>query len=353
VELPHPAYPTLERSRRYLSVRPVLAADHTMGEHLPRYVLPKVPAAELTACRGRALVYAGTDLDLLADAGKYHSKSFNWRRPVFIENHGMLQCFTPPGRDYTYHYAGLLAAACVMIEQPVKVEVELPAVSEAAAFIERWLPPKLPAFDVVVLGYVQHLFPSTQRWTMEPGFGWSWATVAACNVGLIGCEFSYWGDLAGALVSALARRGTSWVIYVGKLGALSASHHPNRWIATGTNSWVEGRHVAWRSRLQCDPDLPGLLLNQTHVTVPSILDETLAWHSDAVHRWDLVDPEIGRMADAAVAAGIQFDYLHIVSDSLAGTHPEGLYDERSTSVAAARRTCLTRITTILERSINS
>jgi hypothetical protein len=347
-----PAYPMLERSRRYMDVRPVTAAEHTMGAQLPRYVLPKVPVGHLAACRGRALVHGGTDLELLAGGEKRHGKSFNWRRPAFEARHGTLQCFTPPGRDYAYHYACLLAAACVIAGQPVAVEVELPAADETDAFIEQWLPADLPAFDVVVLGYVQHLFPGADPWVTRTGFGWSAATVTARRLGLIGCEFSFWGDLAGALVSALARRGTRWVIYVGKVGALSGRHDPNQWIATGSSSWVEGQTITWSSQLRCDPEIPCLLLDQSHVTVPSTLDETLGWYSAGVARWDLVDPEIGRMAAAARTCGIQFDYVHIVTDSLAGIHPEGLYDERSASIADRRRTCLSRIATILERSLN-
>jgi hypothetical protein len=348
----YPAYPMLEHSRRYLDVRPVTATEHTMGGQLPRYVLPKVPVRDLTACRGRALVHGGTDLELLARGEKRHSKSFNWRRPAFEARQGTLQCFTPPGRDYAYHYACLLAAACVIIGQPAAVEVELPAAGEADAFIERWLPADLPAFDVVVLGYVQHLFASAAPWVLRPGFGWSAAAVSGRLVGLVGCEFSFWGDLAGALVSALARRGTRWVIYVGKLGTLSGRHEPNQWIATGSSSWVEGQMITWSSQLRCGPDMPGLLRDQSHVTVPSTLDETVAWYSASASRWDLVDPEIGRMAAAAQAAAIQFDYVHIITDSLAGLHPDGLYDERSASIASGRRTCLTRIVTILERSLH-
>lgn len=345
-------YPALAPSRRYFGVQPVAPAQHTMREHLPRYVLPKIPVAELAACRGRALVHGGTDLQLQAANAKRDGKRFNWRRPYFDAREGTLQCFTAPGRDYAYHYAHLLAAACVLIEQPAAVEVELPAPSDADAFIERWLPLGLPASEVVVLGYVQHLFTDrASAWIMEPGFGWSNARVGDQLVGLLGCEFSFWGDLAGALVSALARRGTRWVIYVGKLGALGRRCEPNNWIATGSTSWVAGETITWDAGLRCDPDVQGVLTGQRHVTVPSTLDETLAWYSTAVDHWDLVDPEIGRMATSAAAARIQFDYVHVISDSLAGHHHEGLYDERSASITAKRRICLDRIATILDRSL--
>lgn len=53
---------------------------------------------------------------------------------------------------------------------------------------------------------------------------------------LVGCKHSYWGDIAGYIVAALARKGVKRVIYVGKLGTLNKSYAPNGTIATGNKS---------------------------------------------------------------------------------------------------------------------
>jgi hypothetical protein len=94
-----------------------------------------------------------------------------------------------------------------------------------------------------------------------------------------------------------------------------------------------------------------VLVDQQHVTVPSIVDETTAWFASAAGRYHLVDPEIGHMAAAANAAGVAFDYLHIVSDNLTGRYTAGLYHERSPAIRADRLRCLNLIENTLTRSL--
>jgi len=314
-----------------------------MGHRLADYVLPKVPVDLLLACRGRALVRGGTDLGL-ANGVKREGKLFNWRRPHFAAKEGTLQCFVAPGRDYVYHYGGLIATACHLLRVPASVELELPTHDDPIEFMRRWLPATLPRVDIVVLGYVQRILMShRQPWMCESGFGWASLDLPV-NVALVGCEFSFWGDLAGALVSVLADRGTKHVIYVGKLGSLDAACGPNQYVATGTSSLVEGRLITWATNLDLAimPE-PGVLSAQAHITVPSTLDETTAWYAEHKGSVHVVDPEIGRMAVAAIDAGICFDYIHIISDNLSGQYAHGLYDERSAVITTDRQQCLARI----------
>lgn len=327
---------------------------HTMGVRLADYVLPKVNVKGLIAARGRASIYSNQSLGLLIGGEKRVGKKFNWRRPFFVTKHGLMHCVTAPGHDYTYHYARLVSTACHLVGIEPTVEMELPRHDASVEFLDRWLPSELPACDVVVLGYVEHLFTDEiSSWDLRPGFGWRCASVEKSKVMLLGCEFSYWGDLAGALVTVLAERKiTPWIIYVGKLGALASDNAPNRYVATGCTSRVEERTVMWRSNLKLDSDRADdqVLTNQRHITLPSIIDETKAWYQKQVGSYDLVDPEIGRMAEAASLTEVQFDYLHIVSDNLSGYYVHGLYDERHLDIATSRLQCLTTIESILRRS---
>ncbi|PWV57608.1 hypothetical protein BDW27_102482 [Nocardiopsis sp. L17-MgMaSL7] len=269
---------------------------------------------------------------------------------------GVLHCVVPPGQDYTHHYAEFLGAACAMTDLPAEITVEHPVPGQGLAFVDHWLPRNLPAHDLAILGYVEPLLTrapaSSTDWNHRPGFGWRTARIGRSTALLLGCEFSFWGDLAGDLVTALITRGhTSGVLYVGKLGGLQSDMEPNTVVVTGTTTQVKGHSVSWKSALDLDPTLPGLRTGVRHITVPSVLDETRIWLEQHRAHFDVVDPEIGHMALAATTANVPFDYLHIVTDNLNGTHDHGLYAERSTPVATRRRRCLHHIETILHRSL--
>jgi hypothetical protein len=332
----------------------VTTEAHTMGERLADYVLPKVPVELLTATGGRAWVYPNRSLSFLLGGEKRQGKRFNWRRPYFTVADQVLHCVVPPGRDYTHHYTQLLRSACALVGLPDdRVTTEPPALGQGLEFVDHWLPADLPAHDLIVLGYVEPLFRDhTTDWIHQPGFGWRTARVSSATVLLLGCEFSFWGDLAEDLVTALAARGhTRRVVYVGKLGGLQPNMVPNTLIVTGTTTRLEDHALTWGSALDLN-DAPSTLRSGVrHVTVPSVMDETRAWfhaHRDA---FDIVDPEIGHMARAASTAGVPFDYLHIVTDNLNGIYEHGLYAERSAPVATLRRRCLRDIETILHRSL--
>lgn len=114
----------------------VLASEHTMGERLPDYVLPKIPLDLLTAARGRAWVYPNRSLAFLLGGDKRVGKRFNWRRPYFTLADGVLHCVVPPGQDYTHHYAELLRAACAMTDLPAEINVEQPVPGQGLAFVD-------------------------------------------------------------------------------------------------------------------------------------------------------------------------------------------------------------------------
>ncbi|MCY9783308.1 hypothetical protein KIK06_05295 [Nocardiopsis sp. EMB25] len=331
----------------------VISEDHTMGERLADYVLPKVPVDLLAATGGRAWVYPNRSLSFLLGGEKRQGKRFNWRRPYFTVADQVLHCVVPPGRDYTHHYTQLLRSACAFIGLAADVTTEPPAPGQGLEFVDHWLPDDLLVPDLALLGYVEPLFHDhTTGWTHRPGFGWRTARIGSATVLLLGCEFSFWGDLAGDLVTALVARGhTGGVVYVGKLGGLQPDMVPNTLIVTGTTTRIENHTLTWDSSLDLTHAPPTIRTGTRHVTVPSVMDETRAWFRDHRDDFDIVDPEIGHMARAATTAGVSFDYLHIVTDNLNGTYEHGLYAERSAPVATRRRRCLRDIEAILHRSL--
>ncbi|WP_433683365.1 hypothetical protein [Nocardia sp. CA-119907] len=325
-----------------------------MGEQLHRYVLPKVPELDLSDVQA-IKVYGSPSLALLLNAKPLDTKLFNWRRPEFIRLGSFLHCVTSPGRDYTWHYAKLIATAGLIRGEQRPVLLTQPKRYEMDWFIDRWLPHSLPDADVVVFGYVQQLFGREAEgvpWNHCHGFGWKHIDVAGASVLLLGCEFSYWGDLAGSLTAAILRREiTSWVLYVGKLGSLDPSLAPNQWLATGQSSVVDGVPFTWRGRLQYVRPTGRMLRDICHVTMPSVIDETREWAVEASQSCQVVDPEIGQMGRAAVKAGASFDYLHLVTDNLVKDFDQGLYDERSKHVASQRKSLLLEAEQMIRRGI--
>lgn len=327
---------------------------HTMGEKLADYVLPKCQPHLLIASR-HVQIHTSDALVSMSGGEKRHGKSFNWRRPSFTLAGNDLHCLISPGVDYVHHYARLIGTACHILGVQLTMEIEYPERNASTEFIDKWLP-RVPKSDVVILGYVERiLVEEGGEWTFSQGFGWRSVLINGERVLLLGCEFSYWGDLAGALVTVLASRHIApWMIYVGKLGTLNVEDVPNKHVATGQSSLVEGKLVSWNSALVLEKTDPYIVLRALrHVTVPSIIDETKGWYKEYHHSYDLVDPEIGRMAVAAQDAGVDFDYLHVVSDNLSGHHENGLYDERRAGILADRQHCLSIISTILRSSIGN
>ena len=60
-----------------------------------------------------------------------------------------------------------------------------------------------------------------------------------------------------------------------------------------------------------------------------------------------MDPEIGHMGQAARAAGIEFGFLHVISNNLARTYPDDLSNERCSTVVQRRALLLDRISQII------
>lgn len=330
--------------------------SHTMGHLLPKYVLPKLPPREVLEKTQVVSIIHSLNIQDFISFGKSGHKKFNWRRPHFIHEEKHLKCIMPPGVDYTHHYVQLFETAAKFYGTQLSFQRPPLAPEQGLEFVRSLVRDDIEPSDVVILGYVEHLFaPSDLIWEVQNGIGYRTFSIGDFKILLIGFELSYWGDIGGHLIRVLAEKNVSeWVIYVGKLGALDQSVIPNRTVATGNISLLEGREISWKGRLNVDLSSIEteihLLTGQTHVTEPSTLDESVEWLKEFSLRADLVDPEIGRMAVAATESGIAFDYLHIVSDNLAGGYEHGLFEEHFGEVKSSRRECLKLIEDILTQS---
>lgn len=329
--------------------------SHTMGQHLSRYVLPKVPVLDLDGVKA-VRVYGCRSLALLLSTKPRTTKLFNWRRPDFLRVGSEIHCVTSPSRDYVHHYGKLIATALRLRGREVPVLTQRPDGFEVDHFIDTWLPDSVPAADVVILGYVHAIFQDVAEplsWERAYGFGWKHIVIENRSVLLLGCEFSYWGDLAGALVVAIARRKlASWVIYVGKLGSLVPNILPNQALVTGTHTELHGQTIHWQGALAAAINGGAdVVCDVGHACVPSVLDETVEWLAQIDDSLQVVDPEIGHMASRAVASGLTFDYLHLVTDNLVADYGEGLYDERGTPVVVQRAKLLAQASYLLRTAI--
>jgi hypothetical protein len=138
---------------------------------------------------------------------------------------------------------------------------------------------------------------------------------------------------------------------VGKLGSLKAEHIPNRTLATGDTSFISGtgEMVTWNNVLTPVIHLSPCVVQGLHYSSPSILDENKEWLAANCDKYSFVDPEIGYMARASKRGGIEFGYLHIISNNLACEYDADLSNERKKSVLEDRKMLIGEITKILKQ----
>ncbi|TGO55952.1 hypothetical protein BCON_0084g00200 [Botryotinia convoluta] len=324
-------------------------ALHTMGPSLQRYLdikvhhlVPSQPWNEIEVVghhirSAPAIIYNGEKTD----------KSFNYQRPTAtILEAGKLRINCFPGRDYVKHYANIVAThLAIEGKDPGIVKIQLP--QENAGY-EEFMKSNLRGLagdktNLVIVGSIQRdIMRSTEPWKDEEDKDelFSWQTITKANgfkVTILKCRTSFWGDLAGDLVRYLKEIcgvTLQCVIYVGKLGALAQEHTPNRTLATGSKSFVNGEFIEWENPMT--EEILGKVARGVHYTSASVLDEDHAWFEKARKEFCWVDPEIGHMAVAAREKGVRFGFLHVVSNNLAGKFEFDLANERERVVVDDR-----------------
>ncbi len=175
--------------------------------------------------------------------------------------------------------------------------------------------------------------------------------LGASSVTWLVVKHSFWGDIAYWLGAALAKRGFPMVVFIGKLGSLDPQHVPNDTLATGNQSTIDGQTVQWFN-LFSEPEATNVV-EGAHITLPSVLQETIAWRTSNIGQYTFVDPEIGNLATGVLSNGARFSYLHIISDNLARRFNEDLSNERSGSIPQKRVKLYRLIKQILQERLRS
>lgn len=250
-------------------------------------------------------------------------KLFNYKRPTaeIVEDYGLLYVF--PGADYVRHLQLIYKQLGYSVTTDT-VTVDMTRHAVMSVF------PEIPSTDFAVIGYVDAIAGET-NWHGNKDISWKVEYIEGHSVLFIGVTFSYWGNIIYYVVEQLVAKSRS-IIYVGKLGSLCLSDVPNRTIASGDTSKVDGSVVNWDNIFERST----LISLGAHVTVPSVLDETEEWFVTNRSEYRFVDPEIGWAAKSCEDNRARFSYLHLVTDNLCGDFMDDLTNERLSRVVNKR-----------------
>jgi hypothetical protein len=317
---------------------PVILDDpsqHTMAGSLLKYVATRTHAFV------DELPYDSIHILGLYDRGKAASrkekcdKPENWQRPRAELVSGELRIYCFPGQAYVFHYASLIATDLALMDRdPTRVQFTLPAGHECKTAInEAGYSTIVPTDVVIVASGISHLV-SLDNFRDYGAFRAKQETLGTSSVTWLIVKHSFWGDIAPWLGAALAKRGFTMVVFIGKLGSLDPQHVPNETLATGHQSTINGQTVQWVN-LFSEPEATNVI-EGAHSTLPSVLQETVAWRTSNIGTYAFGDPEIGNLATGVLSNGARFSYLHIVSDNLARRCNEALSNERSGNVPHKR-----------------
>ena len=328
------------KGQTYLWQKPFCLDDtrtHTMGDSLVRYLGIKVHQYVDEKKYERIDVVGDYDRDSAVLSRKEKTdKQWNWQRPTATVKNGVLTIRCYPGQDYVRHYAALLSTYLSLTGRSASsVRYRLPSEDDCWKPLLRSRLSNLRVHDTVVLGVeLRRIFEDVEWKHDSPILYGVYNGLRSSRTTLLMVEHSFWGDIAGRLTRLLAQRGAKRIVFVGKLGSLNPRHVPNTIMATGNRTVVEGEAISWKNHFAGISD--GCLRRGGHVTVPSVLFETRSWLKTALGLYAFVDPEIGHMARAAIRAGIEFSYLHIVSDNVAKKFSEDLSNERDLIIREKR-----------------
>ncbi|MDO4170570.1 MAG: hypothetical protein Q4D45_11815 [Lachnospiraceae bacterium] len=191
------------------------------------------------------------------------------------------------------------------------------------------------------MGYVEGLdfLSSDITWQRSGNFFYKTFKTKSGTALLLGCTHTFWGEIAGRIVAYLAEMGVKRIIYSGKLGTLNPDLIPNQSLATGNLSILpNGQVVIWKNLFENIHHKK--IYHGVHITIPSVLQENINWALTQKETISFVDPEIGHMAYAAQTSGVEYSYLHIISDNLCRKYQYDLSNERENNVIAHRQILL-------------
>lgn len=330
-----------------LAINPL---EHSMGSSLKRYLEIKVHPLFYGRNFDKIIVRNNFDRKSGISNKEKSNKLFNYIRPTAaIEDSTLyINCF--PGIDYVFHYGNILKSYASLTNRSIDVIPCLPTDEECWNVISESELKYVPKVHTVIMGYVEGLqwISDEFNWNEVGFYAWKNVSLATNKAILLGCKHTYWGEIAGRIVSYLALNGVKRIIYSGKLGTLKSNIEPNISIATGNTSILpNGEIIRWNNIFDNIVDTNTRVYRGIHITVPSVLQETTLWLDQNINNADFVDPEIGHMALAALNNNIQFSYFHVVSDNLSKKYEADLSNERQRGVIEKREELYRKIGLII------
>lgn len=328
--------------------------DHTMRESIYEYISMKFPTAILDPGIKKIVVRGRYNRSTGISSIEKKGKRFNFKRPTTerIGNTIYVNCF--PGKDYVFHYASMIKSYMVFHELAIEVRMEIPDDYVCRRAVKQTNLKEIPKVPIVIMGYVEGMekLSSDRIWTGTGDFKWKHIRFKDEDAIILGCEFSYWGDIAGHVVAELADLGVKVIIYSGKVGSLNGDILPNVSLATGNWSIMpDGEIVEWDNLFK-DIKAANVYFGK-QATLPSVMQETKEWQLNKGAEISFVDSEIGHMARSAAMNGIQFSYLHVISDNLGSKFDTDLSNERREDVLANRKKLFAQICDVLEDCFNN
>ncbi len=322
--------------------------EHSMGWSLHRYVATRVHEFLDDESYRRIVVTGSYDRSVGISKKEKTDKLENWQRPTAEVDGNELRIHCFPGRAYVFHYGSLIATHLALSQRdPSPVEIELPPHTACEEEIARAGFSALePTSVLVVASGNDMLAPADAVWLDYGTFAKRIERIDRSEVTWLAVKHSFWGDIAYHLGRALAKAGFPLVIFVGKLGSLVPDHEPNVTLASGCSSLLGKETISW-SNVFRDRELA----SGRHVTLPSVLQETVAWTHERQSQFEFVDPEIGNLAAGVVEGGSRFSYLHLVSDNLSRKYAEDLSNERAASPRNRRGNAYTQLGKILRNEL--
>ena len=354
---------------------PTWQDDSRPGRKLIDYMEPKVHHLLKQRDWERVIVvgkYARGGKNIASESER-RGKGFNWQRPtaeIIDDDTIQINCF--PSENYVKHHAKLIAKYFKfkkLRRSPVAifisifdrmlvrhvVDASLSSLdiqrlkqntddfrSHASDIFDMSNLRELGKTEIIVLGYLdtcpdrvidKNPLLSKIKITDEgKQFSWhKYHTPNGTSVAYLGCAHALWGQCVSELMNTLRNLcSVQRLLYVGKAGSLNETIASNEYLATGNVCDVDAsleehfKTVTTQSSTLFSSDS---VQRGDLVSVASPLCEDEAWYEKNRKKYRWVDCETAYIARALHFSGVDFAYLHVVSDNLGKQYSENLANE--------------------------
>jgi len=326
--------------------------SHTMGKKLPVWAWSKVPQQSIQEAVSKNTtievhgVYPTVSPENFTRYKEHASisftptsrKRFNYIRPTFswVNRGSTLIVQVTPGRDYLYHYAGIIRYCLHQYHRTSLLTVYRYPEIERTLDVWTTLDESLISQDsVVIIGYVEEAeaYLITQRnqflfITKEENRYYTavqYRTYSGQLIIFLGVKYSFWGDISAIIASKLCKLCAKEIIYISKLGSLRTPDDVYNAVFAPTN-YITMNYCDVISITRSTNSIASIfpeLDTQCHASVPTVIEEDLRQRAVLVnHSVSSIDNEISQIANAVANFNkthkkkVCFSSLHFASDYL-------------------------------------